>query len=152
MPAGNERGDGGNLLSFSHPLMGQPASLQPLTSAAFCDPYTFQPADSLGLAMNQPVDLGAIPPRLSQPVDAFAQVASDLGMSLGTVMPGRATEVEQLPPAAEMQSITQMASNVQYLMNRQGFFVSEDASQQTSSSQYAAAGTSTSASVGSMPA
>ena len=153
MPAGNEGGDGESLLSFSHPSFGQSVSFLQLQPATLADPSSIsQPVDSLGLAMSQPVHLGTMAATVNQPVDVFSKVASDLAMSRGTLMPCRAAEVQQLPPAGDMQRITQKASNLEYVMNRQGHFVAEDPLQQTSASLFVAAGTSTIASVGLMPA
>ena len=66
-------------------------------------------------------------------------------------MPGRTAELGQLPLAGDMQSLTKMAPNVN-LLNREGLFVADDPSQQTSASQYAAVSTSTIACVALMPA
>ena len=87
-----------------------------------------QPVDSLGLAIIQSVDGGAIPATLSQSLSAFSQIANDLCMSLETLMPGRAAKAEVLPPVGHMQNITQVAANMEHLMNRHGIFVAEDPS------------------------
>ena len=73
-------------------------------------------------------------------------------MALETLMPNQAAEVEQLPPAVDRQRITQMAPNVEYVRNRQELFLEQDFTQQTSASQYVAAGSSTSSIGRSMPA
>ena len=66
-------------------------------------------------------------------------------------MTGRAAGVEELQLLGYMQSITQMAANVQTVMNVEGLFVAPDRSQQPSASQYAGACPSTNVSGGSMP-
>ena len=132
------------MLSFSYPSLGQSASFQQLQPSTLADTSSVsQPVDSLGLARNQLIDLATMPATtLNPPVDAFGQIANDLGMPVETLMPCRAVDVGQLPLAGDMESIVEIAPNGEYVLNRQGSFVAEDRLQQNSAFQYAAACTS----------
>ena len=66
-------------------------------------------------------------------------------------MPGRAAELDQLPPAGDMENKTQMTTNVENVLNKLGIFEAKESAQQLDTFNYAAAGTSTGASVPSMP-
>ena len=144
MPAGSRGGDGGALISFSQPGVGQPASLADPSSG-------FQPLDPLGLIPNQPLDLGTLPTTSFQNVDLFAQVAADVGMPLDAFTQAQTIGAQQNSAIGNIQSVIQTDPNVEYVLNRQGTFVHVDLSQQTSTAQYTI-GTATCTSVGMMPA
>ena len=89
---------------------------------------------------------------IDQHVDLFTQGSTDLGMPLDAFVAVRSREGGQMPLAGDMEGIAQLDSNVEYVMKRQGVNIAEDPLRQTSTFPYAAACSSTSTSVGWMPA
>ena len=132
MPPWNERG-WRKRATISQAALGLPVIPKPLPFAAFLSQSAkFQTINSVGLVTTQVVQLEPPPATHAEAPNAFAQVASDLDMSVGILWHTPATGLEQTSLVRKTENIPKLAANVKDVLNGQGLFVSHDPTERVS--------------------